>query len=261
MLFCPLFSGSSGNAVFLEAGDVRLLIDAGLSGRTIEGALNAIGIDPASLNAILVTHEHSDHIKGVGVLSRKYRIPVYANDACWAAMEPCIGQVALGNIRVFRTESNFYIQDLNVLPFHTPHDSAEPVGYCFCHKGRKVSVMTDIGHVNERMLSVVEQSDLLLLEANHDVDMLKAGSYPYALKQRILSRNGHLSNEDAGLALCRLYDKGVNNVLLGHLSRENNNEALARLTIEQTLKQAQILDNMHIAFARRDGPCGLYRMQ
>ncbi len=261
MLFCPLYSGSSGNALFVEAGSVRLLIDAGLPGRRIEAALQQIGVPPDTLNAILVTHEHSDHIKGVGVLSRKYGLPVYANAPCWAAMEPLIGQVAPRNIRVFETGQDFYLKEINVLPFPTPHDSAQPVGYALFHQGRKLCVMTDIGHMQPALLDAAEGSDLLLLEANHDIDMLKNGPYPYALKQRILSPRGHLSNLDAGKTLCRLYTKGVRNVILGHLSAQNNEERIAMATVWQALRQEDVFEGMHLAMAHRDRPAGLFHIQ
>jgi len=258
MRFCPLFSGSSGNALFLEAGNIRLLIDCGLPGRTVEQALAAIHVDPSALDAILVTHEHSDHVKGVGVFSRKYDLPIYANAACWQAMTPQLGNIALKNIRVFETNQDFYLGQLNILPFSTPHDAADPVGYAFSANGRKVCTMTDIGHMHPGLLDAAKGADLLLLEANHDIDLLQRGPYPYHLKQRILSRHGHLSNADAAKALVKLHTEGVHNVILGHMSRENNTDALVRSTIREALLQEGCLNDMHLALARRDGPTGIF---
>jgi phosphoribosyl 1,2-cyclic phosphodiesterase len=259
MKFSPLFSGSSGNCSFLEAGSVRILIDAGLPGRAITDALSKLDVTPDTLSAILVTHEHSDHINGVGVLARKYKLPVYANERTWIAMRDKIGNVPQGQIRIFETDRDFYLRELNVLPFSTPHDSAESVGFCFMHKYSKISTMTDIGHVSGRMLDIVEHSDLLLLESNHDVEMLLAGSYPYHLKQRILSDKGHLSNENAGKSLAKLYLRGLRNVILGHLSHENNLEPLALETVKMVLRQEDIPDTaVNIGLAHRDRPSGIY---
>lgn len=259
MRFCPLFSGSSGNALFVEGEKERLLIDAGLPGRTVEQALRLIGVAPETLSAILVTHEHSDHVKGVGVLARKYGLPVYANAPCWQAMLPLTGEISPRSMRVFETGRDFYLGSLNIFPFPTPHDCAEPVGYGITEQGKRLTVMTDIGHMSEGMLDMAAHSDLLLLESNHDVDMLKAGPYPYPLKQRILSSHGHLSNEAAGRALARLYGRGVRNAILGHLSAENNDPRLARLTAEQALHEEGA--EMRLAVARRDGPTGIFTLE
>ena len=258
MLFCPLCSGSSGNASFLESGGTRILIDAGLSAKRIAGLLDEIGIDVATVNAILVTHEHSDHISGVGVLSRKYRIPVYANAECFNAMPASTREkIPAACIRLFETDHLFFLSGLQILPFSTPHDSARSVGFSILSEGCKCTVMTDIGHVDERLLSIAADSDLLLIEANHDVDMLIAGGYPYALKKRILSGRGHLCNEDCAAALIALHDRGVRNVILGHLSKENNSPDLAQVTIDSALKEAGIRD-MNIMIAERDRPLGMF---
>lgn len=261
MLFSPLYSGSSGNATFIEAGDVRLLVDAGLTGSRIEQALNAVGAPVSTISAILVTHEHIDHVRGVGVLSRRYGIPVYANAACWEAMAPSIGEIAPRCTRVIETGRDFYIKGVNITPFAIPHDAAEPVGYTFRYEGRCAGVLTDVGHVDEHLIDAVEHCDILLLEANHDVDMLKAGRYPYPLKQRILSRHGHLSNEDSGSALCRLYARGLRHAVLGHLSAENNDENLAMATVAAALRAQDIYEGMHVAMSHRDRPCGVFHLE
>lgn len=259
MIFSPLFSGSSGNATYIEADGVRLLVDAGLPGKRIEEALRAVGSGPEGIDAILITHEHSDHIKGVGVLSRRYGIPVYANARCWAAMLPVIGEVAPRCTRVFETGRDFYIGGVNVTPFLIPHDAVEPVGYTLQCGGRRVGVLTDVGRMEEHLYDAVDKCHMLLLEANHDVDMLKSGPYPYPLKQRILSRKGHLSNEDSGKALARLYACGLRHAVLGHLSAENNDERTAMTTVRQALLE-QGVEDMHIAMSHRDRPCGVFHI-
>ena len=260
MIFAPLCSGSSGNAAFLEAGGVRMLIDAGGPGKRIIELLHEIDITARTIDAILVTHEHSDHIAGVGVLSRKFDIPVYANAECFERMLPMIGGLPARNTRVFESDRAFSIQNVRVLPFSTPHDCAHPVGYAFCAEGKKVSVMTDIGHVTDGMLKAVADSDLLLLEANHDVDMLRAGSYPYPLKMRILGKNGHLSNEDAGFVLAKLFENGVKNAILGHLSNENNTPELALVTVTTVLEEAGLGESMPVTVADRYHPSGVFEL-
>ena len=260
MLFSPLCSGSSGNASFVEAGGVRLLVDAGVPGRRMKELMDMIDIAPDTLNAILVTHEHSDHVSGVGVLSRRYDLPVFAAAECWEHMPKSIGEIAPKNMRVFEPDQDFYLKQLCVHPFSTPHDAAHAVGYTFVHDGKKLSIMTDIGHVSNVMLDAVAYSDLILLEANHDVDMLKAGSYPYPLKMRILSSHGHLCNEDAGLVLQKLHARGVKNAILGHLSQENNTPELALVTVQSVLESAGLLESMFVTVADRFQPCGLFEL-
>ena len=260
MIFAPLCSGSSGNASFLQAGDVRLLVDAGVTCKRLTEMLRLVQADPAQLSGILVTHEHSDHIAGVGVLARKYDIPVYADEACMEKLLPLTGGLPPRLMRVFEPDKEFYIKRLCVLPFSIPHDCVKPVGYAFTDGDKKLSVMTDIGHVTEKMLDAVADSDLLLLEANHDVDMLRAGSYPYPLKMRILGNKGHLCNEDAGLVLAKLHDRGIRNVILAHLSDENNTPELARVTVESVLADAGVLEDMFLTVAKRNEPTGVFEL-
>jgi phosphoribosyl 1,2-cyclic phosphodiesterase len=194
------------------------------------------------------------------VLSRRYDLPVYAAAACWEHMPASLGKIAQKNRRVFEPDQDFYLRQLCVHPFSTPHDAAHAVGYSFSHDGKKLSIMTDIGHVSGIMLDEVAGSDLLLLEANHDVDMLKAGSYPYPLKMRILSSRGHLCNEDAGLVLQKLYERGVKNAILGHLSQENNTPELALVTVQAVLESAGLLESMFVTVADRCKPCGVFEL-
>lgn len=234
--FCSLSSGSSGNSTYAAVGSTRLLVDAGLTGRDIAQALAQISVLPENISAILITHEHSDHIKGVGVLSRRYHIPVYANEATWEKMSRSVGEIPVGLRRVFETESDFYIGDINVFPIPILHDTAEPVAFRLYAGNRSVAVATDMGKVTKKVLRYLSGSDLILLESNHDPEMLISNpSYSEALKRRILGTHGHLSNLSCALSLLSLYETGVRHVLLGHLSRDNNTPELAMQTVRDEL--------------------------
>ena len=260
MRFCPLCSGSSGNATYIEAGSARILIDAGLSCKRITELLGMIGVDPRTLSAILITHEHIDHVRGVNILSKKYDLPVYANADTWSLLKAQLKDVAPKNVCVFESDRDFYLSGVRILPFSVPHDAIHAVGYTLFFGGHKVGVCTDLGHVDARILSILSGCDLLLFEANHDVDMLMAGSYPYPLKKRILSGNGHMNNDDCGKALVKLHETGVKNVILGHLSRENNYPELAMVTVRAVLEGAGIADDMQIAIAAREEPTGVFEI-
>jgi len=229
--FCSLYSGSSGNSLFISSGNTRLLVEAGLSGKKIIEALCSIGEKPSEINAILVSHEHIDHIKGAGILSRRFNLPIYASEGTWRAMERMIGPVLESNKVIFSSYRPFQIGDITVTPFPIPHDANEPVGYSFYASGKKVTIATDIGHISMDLLNNFTDSDLLLLESNHDVEMLKIGPYPWPLKKRIASEHGHLSNDAAGEVVAYLAQKGTKNFILGHLSKENNFPELAYQTV------------------------------
>lgn len=247
LTFCPLFSGSSGNAIFIGGGDTRILVDCGMQGRAVENALRQIGVLPESLNAIVVTHEHSDHTKGVGILSRKYHLPVYANERTFEAMYRQVGEIESRNRRYFENEANFFIGDLDIFPYSIPHDAADPVGYKIFYRGRSAAVATDMGYMKKSVLKALAGTDVLLLESNHDPDLLMQNPhYPLYLKQRILSNHGHLSNADSADALLRLYETGVRQVLLGHLSSENNTPELALSTAAERLSRAGVTINEQI---------------
>lgn len=261
MRFCPLYSGSSGNALLVLADGAAILVDAGLPGRVVVEALAAAGVAPEQLSGILVTHEHSDHVKGVGILARRYRLPVYANAGTWRGMLPLIGEIPPAQVRVFETERDFYLGGVNVLPYKTPHDANESVGFVFQSGGSKLSILTDAGHVNERMLDAVSGSGLILIESNHDVEMLKAGRYPFPLKRRILGDEGHLSNDACGAALTALYGRGVRRAVLGHLSRENNFESLALETVRAALRASDVPDEAFaLSVAHRDRVGEIYEV-
>lgn len=238
--FCSLYSGSSGNSIFVASENTKLLSDAGLSAKKIIAALHSIGENPSELSAILVSHEHGDHIRGAGILSRKFDLPIYASAGTWQAMEGMIGTVSEYNKISFTSYEPFTIGDITITPFPIPHDAEEPVGYSFSSMGRKVTVATDIGHISLELLNNFENSDLLLLESNHDVEMLKMGRYPWPLKRRIAGENGHLSNEVAGEVVAYMAQKGTKHFLLGHLSKENNFPELAYQTVCNALCQKSL---------------------
>ncbi len=253
--FCPLFSGSSGNALFIGAGDTRILIDAGMTGKAIEGALQQIGVLPETLNGIAVTHEHSDHVKGVGILSRKYHLPVYANERTWNAMARTVGEIAPGNRRIIEDEEDFFIGDLALLPFSIPHDAADPVGYRVFFGGRSAATATDMGFMKKSVVKALSGVDVLLLESNHDPDLLMLNPhYSLYLKQRILGNHGHLSNLASAEGLLSLMETGVREVMLGHLSGENNTPELALATHTERLSRegVRVGEDIRIGLAWRD---------
>ncbi|HHX70666.1 MAG: MBL fold metallo-hydrolase [Miniphocaeibacter sp.] len=234
--FCSLSSGSSGNAMYVETEKTRLLIDAGFSGKQLEKLLMNANVLPDSIDAILITHEHTDHIKGAGVLSRRYNIPILANEKTWLAMLKKVGKIKEENLIVFKNDIDFSLRDIDIHPFSTYHDSANSCGYIINKDNKKITILTDTGIVNERMKNLIAGSDIYLIEANHDVEMLKNGSYPYSLKQRIASVKGHLSNEDCAFTLGEILTGNQEKVVLAHLSEENNTEELAFSTVDKYLQ-------------------------
>jgi len=255
MYFCPLYSGSSGNALFCQYGETRLLIDAGKSGKCIEDALTGIGTDIRSVSGVLITHEHSDHISGAGVLARKYHLPLYATRETWWAMRDKIGKIPPDTVREIEAGKDFWLGDIGVVPFSIPHDAADPVGYRLYGGNLSVSTATDLGFFSEDVYASVAGSTLVLLESNHDPDMLKANpKYSAALKARILGDHGHLSNEACSAALLRLIGAGTCNVILGHLSGENNTPTLARRVSSEALAREGIRpgEDIQLQVALRD---------
>ncbi len=234
--FCPLASGSSGNCTYIGIGDTHLLIDAGLSGRAIEKSLNSIGLSCNIISAILITHDHSDHVKGAGILSRRHNIPIFATQKTLRNMtESYLGSVE--NTYVVKSGQVFGFNGVNILPFEIPHDSCEPVGYALYGEDKKVCVATDIGHINDLIVENLSDSHIILLESNHDGEMLKNGPYPAHLKRRVAGKRGHLSNNEAGELLSTIFSDKLRHVYLGHLSHENNLPLLAMDTVVRTLEK------------------------
>jgi phosphoribosyl 1,2-cyclic phosphodiesterase len=229
-----LASGSTGNAIFLEIGGAKILVDAGISARRIEKGLRAVGIEPAALDAILVTHEHSDHVSGLSVFTRKFKAPVYARRRTWDAFQPSHYVEA-----DYRRElgARLEIGGVRIEPFAISHDAAEPVGYSFYHGDLKCVVATDMGCVSERVEQDIAFADVMVFESNHDVAMLRSGPYPEYLKKRILGTRGHLSNLETGRCLARMGKKSGMHVFLAHLSQHNNCPELALSTVEKVLEQ------------------------
>lgn len=260
---CSLSSGSSGNCVFVGSENSGVLVDCGVSGKEILGNLNNIGVCSSTIKGILVTHEHSDHIKSIGIISRKLNIPIYANINTWNSMADLIGKVKTENIKYFAVGEEMEIGGMGVRSYSIPHDAVDPVGFCFHEGNRKVSIATDLGYFSDTVRENISGSDMVLLESNHDIEMLKMGRYPYFLKRRILGEHGHLSNEAAGHAVYELLQTGVREVLLGHLSKENNFPELAYETVKGILEEKKVKVNVDIRLelAPRSGVSRYYEIK
>ncbi|MET3507873.1 MBL fold metallo-hydrolase [Halalkalibacter oceani] len=235
--FSVLASGSTGNAIYVETNKQRLLIDAGLSGKKMDELFTHINRDPKELDGILVSHEHSDHIKGVGVFARKHKLPIYANQLTWQAMDGQLGTIPVEQKFTLGTGEVKTFGDLDVETYGVSHDAAEPMFFCFHHEGKKLVLATDMGYVSERIKGTIRDADMYIFESNHDLNMLRMGRYPWNVKRRILSDVGHVSNEDAALALSEVIGDRTSRIYLAHLSLDNNMKDLARLSVEQVLKQ------------------------
>jgi phosphoribosyl 1,2-cyclic phosphodiesterase len=231
---CVLASGSKGNAIYLAGGQTRILVDAGLSGREIERRMKARQLSAADLDAIIVTHEHSDHIQGVGVLARRYNIPVHINRRTALAGNGRLGNIT--NLVHFRCGTGFRVGALEIHPFTTSHDAADSAGFTIRCKGCKAGIATDLGIATELVKKHLENCQLLVLEANHDPQMLIDGPYPWPLKQRIRGRNGHLSNTQCRDLLGELLHADLKQVVLAHLSENNNTPAQALNAVSEALK-------------------------
>lgn len=225
--YLPLFSGSSGNSSLFGYGNQLILVDAGKTASTVVKALAMARVTPEMLSGVLISHEHTDHCSAAGVLARKYGVPIYANAATWEAMTPKIGDVPLHCIRSFDTNHEFYIDDVSVSPFQSSHDAADPV--CFMLRGGENGVLhlTDTGLLNPYIMDRLRGIDIAVVETNYDPDMLKNGPYPLFTKERILSEKGHLSNMSGAAIACKLCEKGVSSIVLGHISKQNNTPEMA----------------------------------
>ena len=226
---CSIASGSSGNCICVGSDDSHVLIDAGISGKRIEQGLNEINLTSGEMDRILITHEHMDHIAGLGVMARRYGLPMYATAGTIEAIceTKSVGKIDTELFHEIVPEETFTIGDLSVTPVSISHDAADPVAYRIKKDSRVFAVVTDLGNYDEHLVEQFQGLDVLLLEANHDIHMLETGIYPYPLKRRIMGDRGHLSNERSGQLLSELLHDGFGSVMLGHLSRENNYEELA----------------------------------
>lgn len=237
MSVCMLASGSKGNAVYIASGETALLLDAGLSGVEIERRLSAIHVNPADLDAILISHEHADHIRGAGILSRRYNLPVYITRQTYRAATPQLGKIK--SLHYFKCGSGFSIDTLDIRPFSLSHDAEDPAGFTFHCNGAKIGVATDLGIATGMVRENLKECGILVLEANHDPGMLITGTYPWPVKQRIKGRGGHLSNNDAKQLLAELTHTGLAHVVLAHLSGENNTPEKAMATVGQALSRSR----------------------
>lgn len=232
-----LASGSSGNACYIETAQKKILVDAGLSGKRIEGLLAEIDRKGEDLDALLVTHEHKDHIHGVGVLARRYHLDVYANEKTWQAMENFVGKIDSEKKKIFEMGKTMTFGDIDIESFGVSHDAASPQFYSFQKDNKSFVMLTDTGYVSDKMRGIIRNADVYLMESNHDLEMLRMGAYPWSLKQRILGDQGHLSNDDGALVMADILGDKTKRIYLGHLSRENNIKELAHMTMKTTLMQ------------------------
>ncbi|MDO4188639.1 MAG: MBL fold metallo-hydrolase [Lachnospiraceae bacterium] len=233
MNLVSITSGSSGNCIYVGSNNTHILVDAGISGKRIETGLNSIGLKPEELSGILVTHEHADHIQGIGVMSRRYGIPIYATKGTISGIldTKAIGEIPAGLFNIIEPDGQFLVNDLIIDPVRISHDAREPVAYRIGHEKSSVGICTDLGVYDDYIVDSFRGVNAILIEANHDVNMLQVGRYPYSLKRRILSDKGHLSNENSGRLLCELLHDDLSAILLGHLSEENNLAELAYETV------------------------------
>jgi phosphoribosyl 1,2-cyclic phosphodiesterase len=244
MRVCVLGSGSSGNCTFIEHGSTRLLIDAGLRFKSIVERLSNIGVDPTTLDGILISHEHSDHIEAAEILSRNFNIPVFISPRAldYAPAE-------LHNVRHYPIAADvpFQLGAVTVTPFSTPHDSVDPLAFALRAGSTRICVVTDIGFVSENVRDRILKADALIIESNHDLEMLKTGPYPWSLKQRVMSNFGHLSNEALAYFLAEYFDGSDRKVMLIHLSRQNNHPQIAYVSALRALEKKSKNTEVHLS--------------
>ena len=265
MDFFSVASGSSGNCICLGSDQCHVMIDAGISGKRIEEGMNTYDYTTSDMDGVLITHEHSDHIQGLGVVARKYGLPIYATKGTADAIlhSSSVGKIDPSLFHVIEAGKTIFIGNLEIYPMSISHDAADPVAYLVSDGRHRVGVVTDLGYYDADIVSHMEGLDALLLEANHDIHMLQVGAYPYPLKQRILGERGHLSNETSGQLLGQILHDGMQHILLGHLSKENNYDELAYETVRLEISLG---DNPYrgndfpIEVAKRDRPSSLIRL-
>lgn len=260
MKLCSIASGSSGNCIFIGSDNTNLLVDVGISAKRIENGLDSIDIKPDNLQGILITHEHSDHVQGLGVMARRYHIPIYATYETVMAIRQIksLGDISGELFNYVEPDKSFLINDITVEPFSTSHDASNPVCYTMEVDGGKVGIATDLGKYDDYIISKLKSSDLLMVEANHDTNMLLVGKYPYYLKQRILGDRGHLSNDTSADLISKLIEKKKQHIILAHLSKENNYEELAYETVICELMRLGVDSSaLNLNVAHRDAPSGM----
>ncbi|MEX1376730.1 MAG: MBL fold metallo-hydrolase [Eubacteriales bacterium] len=256
MVFCPLYSSSGGNSTFIATKNTAILVDAGVNALKIEQALNDISASFSDIKAVVITHEHIDHIKGIGVIARRHGIPIIANHGTWEAIisQGKAGDVPFEKRIYFEHNTTFYVGDIAITPFETHHDASASVGYSIEHESKKISIISDTGTVSKAMQSHIAGADLLMIEFNYDEHMLKNGRYPVFLKKRILSARGHMCNEDAAKIVAYAAQMGCKKFVLSHLSRDNNTPEAAYDAAFQGLLECNKVPNkdIEILVARPD---------
>src|SRR3984893_18562836 len=254
-----LASGSRGNTAIVESSSVRILVDAGISCRETFKRLKSLGRNPRDISAILITHEHSDHVYGLATLAKKLDVPVFMTGAThqtWArALRDDSGELPkMAKLELFSAGRSFQIGDITVTPFTIPHNAADPVGFTFRAEGTKIGIATDLGYMPPSVRDQLRGCDVLMIESNHDLEMLRDGPYPWSVKQRVMSRVGHLSNEAVSDFLEKNYDGNASYVVLAHLSECNNLPELARVTAERALRDRMSLLANKLILAQQDAP-------
>lgn len=244
--FCSFSSGSRGNCYLIKTEKTAVLVDAGISCKQIFKNLEKTGTSLEQLKGLLITHEHSDHAKSIKIVAKKHvGLITYANENTWKIVDKGLEEFQKC---VFQTGKSFFIEDLEVKPFLVSHDAIEPVGFSFFKDGKQISILTDTGCVTEEIFSEIVDADILILEANHDVEMLRMCNYPRFLKERVLSDEGHLSNVVAGETICKILKEKEKKrfVILAHLSRENNFPEMAYLTVKNILEENNFYIGTHV---------------
>ncbi len=260
-----LASGSRGNTAIVESSKTRILVDAGISCRETFKRLKSLGQDPQALSAVLISHEHSDHVYGLATLAKKLRVPVFMTGAThqvWArSLRDDSGEMPeVAKLEVFSAGRSFQIADITVTPFTIPHDAADPVGFTFRAEGTKIAIATDLGYMPASVCDHLRGCDVLVVESNHDLEMLRVGPYPWSVKQRVMSRVGHLSNESLAEFFAQDYDGGASYIVLAHLSEQNNHPEIARQAAETALGPQKTLLHNRVMLAGQNAPTESIRL-
>ncbi|MBV9624115.1 MAG: MBL fold metallo-hydrolase [Acidobacteria bacterium] len=260
-----LASGSRGNAAVVQSSKARLLVDAGISCRETFKRLRSECIDPHTISAVLITHEHCDHVYGLTTLARKLSGPVFMTDATYQAWSRALRQQSgkraqLPKLEIFASGRSFQIADITITPFTIPHDAADPVAFSFRAEGAKIVIATDLGYMPASVCDHLRNSDVLIIESNHDVEMLRVGPYPWSVKQRVMSRVGHLSNDSLARFFTKDYDGAASYIVLAHLSEQNNHPELAWRAAEMALGPRRTLLQNRLLLATQDAPSGCIRL-
>jgi phosphoribosyl 1,2-cyclic phosphodiesterase len=260
-----LASGSKGNCTVVSSSGTRLLVDAGLSCRELLRRMVLCGLDPHAIDAILITHEHTDHIGGLHVLARRLKVPVYITGATNHAYQKFArdsagNRIAIARLETFCAGSAFQIGDISVTPFTIPHDAVDPVGFTFRNDGIKVGICTDLGYMPASVRHHLRGCHVLMIESNHDLELLRGGPYPWSVKQRVMSRVGHLSNDALADFLTSDYDGVAEFLILAHLSEQNNHPEIARMTAERALSEQRSLLRNRLLLAAQHEPLPAVRL-